>query len=499
MRPGEDYNPEVYPDVPTDVAAEPAVSERDRLRAEVAQLQSSDVGLRQLAYALPPGMAGGAAPAAAPTAMAIPGRRTIPGQMGATEPEINAAVGQLNAGQPVTALPIQAWSLDQQRAWNDKLTQYDRQAAATKMAAEQAARDAAMLDQMSRVAKSTKDIEVAMQQVDVNGFTRWVGNGGNPVVGLTHFPRAATAPLVAAMKEMTPAPPPKLVNLPGGISGVQSGTRGEDFKFTPSATVGMPVAEKYINLADQEAAVAEKFRQSGDTENYQLHNDRAENYRALAAPRVSSTNVRFDESGKPIVEMSTGPKPTTAMTTKAQEKTVQYEDALSLINQLEKSLAPSDVGAAGLIGEMVLDRTLPQFGVEQYFSGARVKKRVALGALRESLLRQVSDDTRFSNADRKEIQKILPSTGIFESQPDALYRMEQVKEILQDRIRAYSGATGASAPASVKTRETIVNEYNAGVNALTEAVKSNRMTPEQAHQRALELHKQMTEAVRRFH
>ncbi len=438
-----------------------------------------------------------AAPDSAP-AILPPGRRGDRfSQEQASDAEIGAAVGQLNAGQPVTALPRQEWSPAQGQSFAAKLDEFDRQAKVARAAAQQAAIDAQMLNQMSLVAKSAKDIEIQRRNIDVMRATARIRAGENPVNVMMDTPGlfSTGAGYAAAVRAGTPAAPPTFGTTPGGNEYVQ----GSNVRIMPSATAGMPAAQKYLNLADQEDAQAEFLRQKGDVPNYQVHKERADNYRQLAAPRVSSTSVKFDEAGKPVVEMSTGPKPTTAMSTKAQEKTVQYEDALALINQLEKSLAPSDVGAAGLVGEMVLDRTLPQFGVDQYFSGARVKKRAALGALRESLLRQVSDDPRFSNVDREQISKILPSTGLFESQPDALARMDQVKEILQDRIKAYAGATGASAPASVKTRETIIGEYNAGVKSLSEAVKANRMTPEQAHQRALELHRQMTEAVRRFH
>ncbi len=144
----------------------------------------------------------------------------------ATEPQIQAAVGQLNAGQPVTALPIQAWSLDQQRAWNDKLTQYDRQAAVTQQAAEQAARDAAMLEQMSRVAKSTKDIEVAMQQVDIHRFQSDLANGVPAWQAAQRSPRVLTSPLVASIQNQVQpsfvpgggAEPPHFVTRSGGVA-----------------------------------------------------------------------------------------------------------------------------------------------------------------------------------------------------------------------------------------------------------------------------------------
>ncbi len=152
----------------------------------------------------------------------------------ATEPQIQAAVGQLNAGQPVTALPIQEWSLDQQRAWNDKLTQYDRQAAATKLAAEQAARDAAMLDQMSRVAKSTKDIEVAMQQVDIHRFQSDLANGVPAWQAAQRSPRVLTSPLVSMINAQVQ---PRFVP-PSGQEPAHYVTRAGGISYPPESSMG---------------------------------------------------------------------------------------------------------------------------------------------------------------------------------------------------------------------------------------------------------------------
>ncbi len=151
---------------------------------------------------------------------------TTDAQQAATEPQLTAAVGQLNAGQPVTALPHQTWSLQQAQAWNAKLGDYDRRANAARIASEQAARDAALLDQMSRVAKSTKDIEVAMQQLDVQRFRNDVANGIPALQALQRSPRAATSPLVAAIKANEPIAAPTLVPPNAGTPGYVVDPRG---------------------------------------------------------------------------------------------------------------------------------------------------------------------------------------------------------------------------------------------------------------------------------
>ncbi len=192
-------------------------------------------------------------PAVPESGVVMPGNvapdMTTDAQQAATEPQLTAAVGQLNAGQPVTALPHQTWSLQQAQAWNAKLGDYDRRANAARIASEQAARDAALLDQMSRVAKSTKDIEVAMQQNDVQQFVRWVGSGGNPVVGLTHFPRAATSPLVAAVRAANP----------GQATWVPADASGAPGHFQlPGGGVNVPPATKVAkDFQPQEASLSD--------------------------------------------------------------------------------------------------------------------------------------------------------------------------------------------------------------------------------------------------
>ena len=295
-------------------------------------------------------------------------------------------------------------------------------------------------------------------------------------------------------------PPPELT---AQVMEARSGAETKKFERTKELYgikgIGQPVAQKYLRLADQEDELAEDFRTKGDVAGYQEHHGRAENYRALAAPKTSTTEVTTTPGGGTTVTQTYGPKPTGAMTTEAQKKIVRYEDALTLINQLQKTLQPTDVGPAGVAGEMILDVALPAFGQNQFYSGARIQNRTALGALRESLLRQISDDPRFSNVDRETVSNLLPKTGVFESYPAAMDRMAQVKQILTDRIQSYSGASRTPTPASAKAPADLINEYNTAVDKLSAEVKASRLTPDQAYQQAQDLHKRLTESLQRFH
>jgi hypothetical protein len=296
----------------------------------------------------------------------------------------------------------------------------------------------------------------------------------------------------------------RLLNYQQGVLGYDQGRLALEKQ---KLAQGTPLAgERYLKLSEDEATLAEQSRLAGDVGGYQQHTEKSQLWRSAIPSHQSSLTVGMDEAGRPLVTQTSGVqpsinplgKPTTAMNTKSQENTVKYENALTLINQLQKGLTPRDVGAAGLLGEMVMDRTLAQFD-PSFADKDRIEKRTALGALRESLLRTVSDDPRFSNVDRDEISKLLPSTGAFESYPDAIGRMGQVKKILGDRIERYAGASGVAVPASAKSREGVIADYTNSVQQLTDAVRAKRLTPEQAHDRALKLHKAMEDALERFH
>ncbi len=174
----------------------------------------------------------------------------VQGDRFATDAEIGQAVEQLDAGQPVTALPRQDWSFQQAQAFNAKLDAFDQQAKAARAASEQAGRDAAMLDQMSRVAKSTKDIEIALRTQDEIGFRNSVASGVPPVQALTRFPRAASSPLVRMIESQQQAPAPAEVTLPSGQKGVRSGVHGERFTFAPAVKVEKEFQPREASLSD---------------------------------------------------------------------------------------------------------------------------------------------------------------------------------------------------------------------------------------------------------
>lgn len=194
--------------------------------------------------------------------------------------------------------------------------------------------------------------------------------------------------------------------------------------------------------------------------------------------------ISFDENGKPIIE--TGGKtardinqPTVGTATQNQQKLARYENVTELLSGLQQNLKPTDVGAAGVVGEFVLDRTLAQLpGMDKMASQGRIQNRTALQIARESLMREINNDSRFSNADREEIGKALPSNGVFESYKDAMTRIKTVKDILGSRGKVYGTQMGMKVPPL----------FTMSPEEIKAAVQAKEITVDQA-----------ADALRRFH
>jgi len=192
--------------------------------------------------------------------------------------------------------------------------------------------------------------------------------------------------------------------------------------------------------------------------------------RYLGAIEMASTNkgrsifMGMDDNGKPIFQMAEGGatpigSPSVATQSMAQKKLLKYEGAVQLINDLQKTIKPEYLGAKGAAGEILVDRGLAQLAPEMA-NRDRIDFRAGLIAARESLMREINDDTRFSNADREEVAKALPSSGIFESLPDAQQRLETVRRILSQRGKIYSEGIGIKAPLWSLSKDEILKEYN---------------------------------------
>lgn len=169
-------------------------------------------------------------------------------------------------------------------------------------------------------------------------------------------------------------------------------------------------------------------------------------------------DVEFDDDGR-VSKIRMGDEPekkkseiTTATSSDLQKKNIQYGNAVQVLTKLQQELKPEQVGARGVFGEYIVDRALAQLD-PSLANKDRIEMRTLLGAARESLLREISGDTRFSNVDRSEISQLLPSTGVFESYPNAIKRIEAVKNLLVSRGRNNAGFAGVQIPEYALTKE----------------------------------------------
>lgn len=229
----------------------------------------------------------------------------------------------------------------------------------------------------------------------------------------------------------------------------------------PGALTGTATMRE-LDEADRLDAEAIKLQQAGRMEQAQQAQQRATILRAkYNRPGVT---IMDPNTGNPLIQMGGTQTPgefgmvSPASRAQWQQKLTRYESALELLNKLRRELGPGDVGARGVFGEYVVDRALAQLD-PNLAVGQRIKKRAALTSFREGLMREISNDYRFSNADAARVDVALPSTGTWESLPDAQGKMDEVGQILRDRANAISRSIGIERPLWSLSQEEIRQQY----------------------------------------
>lgn len=150
---------------------------------------------------------------------------------------------------------------------------------------------------------------------------------------------------------------------------------------------------------------------------------------------------------------------TTPNTTLSQKQEFNQERILREGYQLMNILRPEDLGIQGVVGETVggfLGQLDPKYAEAQV-----AENRSRLRSFREGTLRAVSDDTRFSNADRHAIEQMLPSDGWVENLPQARGKLRAIMSIMAQRKNAESARRGEKSWADLPPEE-LVKEAKAG-------------------------------------
>lgn len=173
-------------------------------------------------------------------------------------------------------------------------------------------------------------------------------------------------------------------------------------------------------ISERQAALAK-----GDTESVRIYDEHF-------AGR--GMQLQFDSEGR-VIGMTEGPLKGAAATPQAvvsrlTERINQSRQGVTDLVELQATVRSKDVGPKGWFGETFLDKLAPAFGITWMQDPKRISTREKIHLLRESLMKDVSGDTRFNMADRSAIEKALPSTGFVESKGN----IQQVSEVLKHML-----------------------------------------------------------------
>lgn len=283
-------------------------------------------------------------------------------------------------------------------------------------------------------------------------------------------------------------------------------TKAQVVRRQDTLTKERPNAVKILDEVDRNRGLAQQAKDSGDDASYQMYTKRADDLENSVTKGTEEQTVGWDDQGRPIVTFVKGAKggaaaggPTVGSMSLQQQKEMKYQNAAQLINDLQKSLRPEDVGARGTLGEYVLDRGMAQLS-PKFANKQRIANRDALTILRESLMREVTDDTRrFSAQDREDISNALPSSGAFESYTDAMTRMKKVQDIIIDRARNYAERAGQPIPMFAQTKDEIVSNYKRKKSAMDAAVAKGNLSRQEADAQSQKDYTSALDALTKFH
>lgn len=222
-------------------------------------------------------------------------------------------------------------------------------------------------------------------------------------------------------------------------------------------------ARNKLSSFGQKIVERKEAQAAGDSETVALYDNE------LARGETITTNPDG------TVTISKGPQKTPAgVISKVDERLSGYEKALGQMDDLQTTLRPSDVGVKGVVGDVVLDKLLPQIGIASA-DIRRMDNRTKLKALVEGTLRMVTSDTgHFSNQDRADVKAILPSAGMVESFESANQTINTMKRVFAKKA-LIDAKEGGKAPPEFALKKLTASE-------IIEAVKAGLLTPQQASQ-----------------
>jgi hypothetical protein len=241
-----------------------------------------------------------------------------------------------------------------------------------------------------------------------------------------------------------------VINIPGG--GRLVGTGGAAH-FVPAEKTVPTQLQKLMDLRDE-------LRGMGFDEDADLAQAAAESLSTKLGMRMTTDregNVTFEQvpikGGAPPGELTAGFKG------RLQEQAHNYDNAMELLSHVESSITAGDVGLRG-VGKELWSRIGGQLGVEVNPEQMDVRKSIQL--LRATLYKSLRSDSNITEAERKQIENMLPSTGAFESLSDARAALNAVRRELENRTRKASSLMKTPLPIWTLTPEEMGAEYQAG-------------------------------------
>jgi hypothetical protein len=130
-------------------------------------------------------------------------------------------------------------------------------------------------------------------------------------------------------------------------------------------------------------------------------------------PPATGMRFRIGKDGELEVVVGGGELSTISAKTADLRSFKQMADVLANIGTLDDLTKRGNVGLIGAF-KGIINKTVAQI-LPSMFSKDRSKFESTVKAVRQMALRVVSDETRFSDADREAIQELFPKTGVFGS------------------------------------------------------------------------------------
>ncbi len=195
---------------------------------------------------------------------------------------------------------------------------------------------------------------------------------------------------------------------------------------------------------------------------------------------TESMEMTTDESGRPVYRMTKGRgaamkqagAPTVAFQTKLQEQLHSYDNSMALLSHVEQNMNQGDFGLRGMAKELKT-RIGGQFGLD--VPPEQLDVRNTLKQLRSDLFKALRSDSNIAEAERKNIEKMIPEVEMFdvmESLPNAVGKLVTVKRTLMERSRTAAQRLGVPPPMWTMTAPEIKALVQAGKMDPNEAVRA---------------------------